>query len=122
MAPWFAFDETDVQDWGCWTIFVLPLVLPLGALLVLFLSRLVRRWNMRLVDKCPRCRVRSTVVVVYNVCGNCGCEYDKWGNVLKEAPEPRLDALDLARFTPQQSTPDRRESSPEFKPRGEVRE
>jgi hypothetical protein len=120
MALWFAFSEADVQDWGCWTIFLLPLALPLSLLLVWCLFRLVRLWNMRLSGKCPRCRIRPTVAAVYNVCASCGCEYDKWGNLVKEAPKPVLDTLDLARFTPQRDAPGRREDSQEFKTGGAV--
>jgi hypothetical protein len=100
MAPLFAFGDIDVCGLVCWLISVWPLVL----LSCCFLLYAVRWWNALPTSRCPRCKTEPIELAVYNECGSCGCEYDKWGNILKDAEESpplQMNGLDLARFTPQ---------------------
>jgi hypothetical protein len=62
----------------------------------------IRRWNSRPTDGCPRCGKPPPVLDVRNHCWNCECEYDKWGNLLKEADPPDFRNFDLARFATKQ--------------------
>jgi hypothetical protein len=101
------------------TVLLAPVVLVL--LIVLLFS--VRWWNTRPINKCPHCRTRPTALDIHNKCWKCGCEYDKWGNILEDAPGPlRLDEFDRARFTPRGNTPERGEGSQEYKEADRVRE
>ena len=100
-----------------YTVLLAPVVLVL--LIVLLFS--VRWWNTRPTNKCPHCRARPPALDIYNVCDKCGCEYDKWGNILKDAPGPLpLDKLDLARFNPRGDRPQQNQGSQDFKTGGEV--
>jgi hypothetical protein len=88
-------DGNDLCAGICWAFLLTPPLLLAFYLVVC----IIRLWNTRPTDQCPRCRAAPRVLDVHNVCWHCGCEYDKWGNLLKEpSPPPQLDALDLARF------------------------
>jgi hypothetical protein len=113
MGSLFAFSEIDLCGWIC-------VALPLALLSVLCVCRFIRWWNMQPVNKCPRCWARPTSLDVYNVCWDCGCEYDKWGCILREAVGPPLDELDLARFSPGCYLLHSGKGSAEFKSSGEV--
>jgi hypothetical protein len=78
--------------------------------------RLIQWWNSRPVTRCPRCRGTSpTFMQDYNVCRRCGWEYDKWGNLVREAPvPPDLNEINLAPFAPRPAVMDGIEGPPEF--------
>ena len=115
MALCFAFINVDVCGLICGA---LPVVL----VSIACVCRFIRWWNMQPTSRCPRCRAVPPVLDIYNFCWKCGCEYDKWGCILKDAVRPPLDDLDLARFSPRQNPSQRGEGLQEFKTDGEVRE
>jgi hypothetical protein len=118
MPPLFAFSDFDLSGLICWIIMFWPVLL-LSLCTLLFV---LRWWNALPTNKCPRCRAEPPALDVHNVCWKCGCVYDKWGNILKDAlGPPHLNEVDLARFTPRGNTANRGEGSPEFKADGEVR-
>lgn len=118
MPSLFALIDSDVCGWVCGLVVLSPLLF-LCWCAALYLVR----WRNALpTDKCPRCRSVPSTLDVHNVCENCCCEFDKWGNILSDAPPPRLDELDLAPFNPRCDRSDCGEGSPEFKTGGEVRE
>jgi hypothetical protein len=89
-----AASDSDVVGWGC----PLVVVLLLALLVAVFMCVRLWRW-VAPVTRCPRCNDEPDIVDLYNRCVYCGCEYDKWGNFLKEQPPPpQLDAFDLAPF------------------------
>jgi hypothetical protein len=91
----------DGCEWAAFTLVLLP-----PSLLVLFLLvGFIRRWNARAVTGCPCCKKPPWALDIHNVCWNCDCEYDKWGNILKEATRPSLDEVDLAPFNVQRKQP-----------------
>jgi hypothetical protein len=78
--------------------YVLGMVTGLSPLWLSYCLLAIRWWISRPASKCPRCKAAPPAMDVVNRCWQCGCEYDKWGNLLKEAATPQLDDLDLARF------------------------
>ena len=102
-AMWVAWFLPDGCDWAAWAF----LLLPPSLLFLRLLLAVVRRWNARAVARCPRCKAAPAALDVLNVCWRCRCEYDKWGNLLKEPPPPpQLDAVDLAPFDAKRKRPD----------------
>jgi hypothetical protein len=88
------FASADIVDVVLRTGVWLPLLV-LFAAVALYL---LHWWETRPVNKCPRCKTKPPVVDVRNVCWDCGCEYDRWGNLLKDPPPPQSDGLPLPRF------------------------
>lgn len=108
---------------GCEWAALIIILLPPSVLVLFLLVGVIRRWNASPVTWCPCCKKPPWALDVYNVCWNCNCEYDKWGNVLKEPPTPsQLDGLDLARFTPQANELDRIEGSLNYKQGDQLQE
>src|SRR5262245_25891034 len=99
--------------------FVVALVLGCGILvpvaLYYFTLAVVRRQNARPLGRCPLCNTTPAELDVTNVCRGCGCEYDKWGNLVSGPSVPPRPDLDLSRFESRHSTSGPGAGSAEFK-------